>query len=252
MAEAYTGHDRIGIYLSGGASNGSPAAALGGAMSGRLVRGMTPRYINPVAGVVIEDATPENGPGVGSITITDGVAVYTPPDGAAGAGVTMAEGERKVLTGADVAKAVRVYRAPGHLFTGTTTFGLVDVLNGVLAMGNVADAVRAAGGVHYRGFFVKALADSTNIRLWVTTTGQASFALATETPVADAIQAIANQTTAPTGRTWVAAVDSASALVAGNLAAGASMGIWVRRTFPAAGTVALNELVQLHLQHRGL
>ena len=252
MPGAYTGYDRIGIYLSGGTTNGSPAAALGGAMSGRLVRGMTTRYINPVAGVVVEDATPENGPGVGSISITGGVAVYTPPGATAGAGVAIAEGERKVLTGADVTKAVRVYRAPGHLFTGTATFGLVDVLNGVLAMGNVANEVRVAGGVHYRAFFIKALADATNIRLWVTTTGQAAYTLAMETPVSGTIQSIANETTAPTGRTWVDAVDAATALVVGNLAEGESMGVWVRRTFPSSGDVALNELVQLHLQHRGL
>lgn len=249
--EAYTAHDRIAIYLSGGAANQSAAAALGGLISTRLVRGMMPRYISSVAGVVVEDATPANGEGIGTITITGETAVYTPPGAVAGAGVVIPAGGRKVLTGADVVKAVRVYRPSGYTFAGEATFRLLDPMNGVLAMGDVTDAVRQAGGVHYRAFFIKALGDATGIKLWITTDGQAAYAVAEETPAAGAIQTIANQTTAPTGRTWVDAVSEGTALAIGALDAGETAGVWVRRTFPAAGDMALNETVNLHLQHAG-
>lgn len=251
MADAFTGHDRIALYLSGGAANQKPSLSLGGAISSRLVRGMSPQYVTPVAGVVIEDATPENGEGVGTITITGDTAVYTPPGGVAGTGVVIAEGERKVLAGADVTKAVRLYRPSGAAFSGVATFKLVDAMNGVLAMGNVTDAVRSAGGVHYRAFFIKALAAAESIELWITTDGQATYHVATETPSAGAIQTISDDETAPTGVTWVAATSSGTALSVGNLAADALMGIWVRRTFPSSGTVALKETVNLHLQHLG-
>lgn len=250
--EAYTGHDRIALYLSGGATNQSPSLSLGGLISSRLVKGMAPQYTTPVQGLIIEDATPENGPGLASVAITSGVAVYTPPDGIAGVGVAIGAGERKILTGLDVTKAIRVYRPTGLTFDGTATFKLVDAVNGVLAMANVPDAVRSAGGMNYRAFFIKALADATGIKLWVTTDGQAAFALAEETPSADTIQTIADDTTAPTAVSWVNAVSEGTALDVGALSAGDTMGIWLRRTFPSSGTYAIEETVSLHLKHSGL
>lgn len=252
MPEPYTMWDRTGIYLSGGATNQKASLSLGGLISNRLVRGMSPQYINPVAGVVIEDATPENGPGIGKITITGDTAVYTPPDGVAGLGVVILPGERKVVPGANVGKAVRLYRPSGDTFSGEATFRLVDAMNGVFAMGDVPDGVRSGGGVHYRAFFIKANADVTLTKVWVTTDGQATFALAVETPVDGAIQTIPDAETAPTGVSWVSAGNEAGALLVGTLSAGQTRGIWVRRTFPAAGDVALQETVNLHLQHQGL
>lgn len=250
--EAYTAHDRIAIYLSGGATNQKASASLGGLISSRAVRGMSAQYVVPVPGVVIEDATPENGPGIGTVAITGDTAVYTPPGGGAGTGVIVPSGTRKVLTGADVAKAVRLYRPSGAAFFGTATFRLLDAMNSVLAMGNVADAVRDAGGIHYRAFFLKALGDASGIKLWITTDGQADWALASEIPVSGAIQTVADATTAPSGVSWVDAISQGTALSVGTLIEGETRGIWIRRTFPSGGDVALKETVSLHLQHAGV
>lgn len=252
MPDAFTGHDRIGLYLSGGASNQSPSGALGGLVSSRMIRGMAPQYIAPVEGVVIEDATPENLAGVGTVTITGSVAVYTPPDGLPGDGVSIAAGERKVLTGANTTKAIRLYRPIGAVFSGVAAFKLIDAMNGALSMGNVGDAIRVAGGTHYRAFFIKALANANLIKLWVETDGQSTYSLAVEVPSGDAVQTIATATTAPTGLTWEAAVSSGTALAIGTLLAGQSRGIWIRRVFPAAGTMAIKETVDLSLQHQGV
>lgn len=250
--EAYTAHDRIAIYLSGGAANQKASASLGGLISNRAVRGMSAQYVIPVPGVVIEDATPENGPGIASVTIAGDTAVYTPPGGSAGTGVIVPSGTRKVLTGANVAQAIRLYRPAGAAFFGTATFRLLDAMNSVLAMGNVADAVRAAGGVHYRAFFIKALGDATGVKLWITTSGQAAWALASEAPVAGAIQTVADDTTAPSGVSWVDAVSQGTAMSVGNMDADAIYGIWIRRTFPPGGVMVIKETINLHLQHAGV
>lgn len=252
MAEAYTGHDRTALFLSGGAANNTPSASLGGLISSRLVMGMVPQYDVVVPGVIVEDATPENLEGEATIAITNGVAVYTPPDGDAGAGVAIAEGERKILYGADPTKAIRLYRPAGYLFSGVAEFKLVDALNGVLGMGNVPHADRIAGATYYRAFFVKALGDANSVKLWVTTTGQSAYALAYESPVSGAIQTIANEKTSPTGRTWVNAVSEGTALALGSLTEGQTVGVWIRRTFPAAGVAASKETMNLYLQHLGV
>ena len=247
--DAYTGLDSVGLYLSGGASNGDPAASLGGAISSRLIRGMYPIYSTPVQGLIIEDATPENEEGEASIAIASGEATYTPPDGSAGSAVAIAEGERKVLTGSDVTKGVRIYREAGKTFSGTASFELFDAVNGVFSMANVPDADRQAGSVCYRAIFVKALQDTDYIICWMTTDGQSSFALASEEPESpDSIQSISDETTAPAGLSWEDAVAESLALDVGSLLEDETMGIWIRRTFPASGVVALKETVNFHLQ----
>lgn len=252
MAEAYTAHDRIAIYLSGGDGNHAPSASLGGAISVRPVKGMTARYDVPVAGVIVEDATPENTEGEASIAIDGDAVVYTPPDGDPGDPVTILAGERKIVYGADPTKAIRLYRPTGYTFEGTAEFHLVDTMNGVLGMSDVEHAERVAGAIHYRAFFVKALADAGVVKLWVDTDGQATYSVALEVPTADTIQTIADQETAPAGVSWEDAASEGTALVLGTMTEGQTYGVWLRRTFPAAGTVASKESVNLHLQHQGV
>lgn len=251
MTQAFTKHDMTALYLSGGAANNRASASLGGLISSRLVMGMVPQYDVVVPGVIVEDATPENLEGEATIAITNDVAVYTPPDGNAGEGVTVAAGERKILYGADKTKAIRLYRPAGYLFSGVARFKLVDALNGVLGMGNVSHAHRISGATHYRAFFVKAIDDVNAVKLWVTTTGQSTYSLAYESPVSGAIQTIANETTSPTGRTWVDAVSQGTALSLGSLTEGQIVGVWIRRVFPPAGVMASKEMMSLHLQHLG-
>jgi hypothetical protein len=247
--EAYTGIDSVGLFLSGGSSNYDPDDSLGGAISSKLIKGMEPIYGTPVQGLIIEDATPENLEGAASIAIIGTQATYTPPDGQAGSAVSIAAGERKVLTGADADKAVRILRVSGLTWAGTASFDLVDVLNSVFGMGNVPSADRVAGSVRYRAIFVKALQDVDDVICWITTDGQASFALASETPESDgSIQTISDDSTAPSGLSWVNATSESAAIDLGDLSVDDTVGLWIRRTFPAAGTVAAKESVNFHLQ----
>jgi len=230
--DAYTKADGLGIFLSGGASNLVASDSLGGAISSRPVRGMSVIHANPVQGLMIENASPDNGEGSASIFVDDdGDAAYTPPGGSQGTAVAIGAGTRKILTGVDTDKYVRVYRESGKTWKGTATFDLVDMLNGVLSMSDIDDTDRQAGEVHYRGIFLKALEDVQDILVWITTDGQAAFALAGETPVADEIQIIADEDTAPAAVDWVNATTIYTALSLGHLSEGDTFGVWIRRTF---------------------
>jgi len=57
-----------------------------------------------------------------------------------------------------------------------------------------------------------------------------SVTIAIETPVSGAIQTIADESTAPTGLTFSSAATEGAALSIGNLAAGATYGVWIKRT----------------------
>lgn len=250
--DANTGLDSVGLYLSGGASNYDPAASLGGVMSSKLIRGMNAIFSTPVQGLMIEDATPENEEGEGQIAISSGEMTYTPPDGLAGSAVAIAAGERKIVTGSDATKAIRVYRESGKTFSGTAVFDLVDLANGIFAMDNVPNADRVAGSVCYRAFFIKAHQDVEDIICWITTDGQSTFALAEEDPDSNGdIQTISDENTAPAGVSWESADAESTALVvgeSGDFLEDETYGIWVRRTFPASGILAIKETVEFHLQ----
>lgn len=66
--------------------------------------------------------------------------------------------------------------------------------------------------------------------------------LATETPVSDQIQTIADESTAPTGVTWKTGIEGAPDIDAGNLAAAALLGGWVHRAVVAGATAEANVL----------
>ena len=140
--DAFTGPDAVGIYPSGGADNADASASLGGVMSSKLAKGLSPLYTRPVQGLVVEDASPENGEGAATVAILNGNATYTPPDGQAGPAVAVAEGERKLLFGWDNRKYVRVYRELDKAFAGVARFGLETMLSGVISMADVSDADR--------------------------------------------------------------------------------------------------------------
>lgn len=253
--EPYTRHDRIGLHLSGGASNASPAASLGGLVSSKLVRGMYPQFLTAVQGLVIEDATPECGEGIAKLGIVGDTVFFTPPNGTQGIGVDVTEDQTKIIAaGDDDTKAVRIRREIGEAFSGLCEFYLLDTMNGVLSMGNVPDADRQAGEVYYRAVFVKCYGECQGVAAWVEPPvgAQASFALAQETPTAEAVQAIADEKTAPTGLSWVDAVSEATALDIGDMVEDQLMGLWIRRTIPSASTVSSKETVNFCLRHRGV
>ena len=253
MADAFTGIDSLGLFLSGGASNYNPSDSLGGSISSKEIKGMSPVWITSIQGLVIEDAVYENGEGSATIIIDgSGNAIYTPPDGVAGSAVAIAEGERKVLTGDDTDKAIRIYRESDKDFFGQADFKLVNRLNGVISMSTITNAQRVSGVTTYRAIFVKAYTDIADILAWIETDGQATYSLAEETPDSNGdIQTISDEFTAPVGLAWVSAIADSSAIDlcdSPGISADETVGLWIRKVFPVAGVVDIKEQVNFFIQ----
>jgi len=249
--DAFLEADALGIYLSGGATNINPSASLGGVISSKLIRGMTPQYTEPVQGLMVVDATPENGEGIAQVSIVGDLCRYTPPGGTAGPGVSIAEGETKVLTGGDdVTKAARIYRVPNQAFVGLAKFRLVDIMSGAMGLGDITSADRVAGAIHYRAGFIKAQSPLVDLIMWVETAGQSAFGLAVETPAGSAIQTIPNEDTGPGGVDWVWASSEETAIEVGNMSQDALMGMWIGRYFAPGGDVASKEVAAFNVKFK--
>jgi hypothetical protein len=250
--------DALGLFLTGGASNTDPDASLGGVKSSTRARGLGCIVTSPIPGIRIDNVYPacEEGDGLLSVGSDSASLLFTPPDGLEGSAVPILEGETKVITGTDSDKAIRVSREADYpdlvpLSAATLTF--VDVMNGVLGQSNLTSAQRAAGRTTYRALMLYGQGSVENIKLWVPPVGgaQAVFSLALEDASGGALQTIANETTAPTGVTWSTPTTEAAALIVPVLSAGGMKGLWLRRVFPAAGTVAVQENFQLAIRYRG-
>lgn len=254
MATAYETIDALGLYLTGAASDGAaqadPAAALGGYRSSSEVAQLGARISNPLPGVVVDLVHGANGTGSGTIRgDTSGNLYWTPPGGSEGSAVAITNGQTKLLLDSGATKAVRVSRVSTAGISGTMDLELVPVFYNLPGLDDVANAERVAGFDSYRCMMLKhnGTEDLHSVRVWASEAGcQSTVYLAAETPVADAVQTIANDTTAPTGLSWVNATGEGSALECGSMTAGDMLGVWLKRTFPAAGTVAEREYITLH------
>lgn len=250
----------LGIFLTGGASNSDPASSLGGVFSSTRVRGMGGiLQVDRIPAVRIDNILPGCGEGAASIHVdANGDLVFTAPDGEEGDPVTVVEGASGVLEGSSRDKAVLVTRLADWSYPlgKNMPMTLVHAMNGVLAQGNLTSAQRAAGRTTYRAIVLSGArpAGVGNIKLWMPPVGgaQATFSLAVEIPSGGALQTIANETTAPTGVSWVTPTTEAGALLIPWISYGHYMGLWIRRVFPPAGTVTPREAFQLSMTYRGV
>lgn len=249
--------DGLQLFLTGGASNANPDLSLGGAASSVRVRGLGAIVANPIPSIRVDNVLPANGEGDATLSVDlSGDLVYTPPGGPPGAPVAVGEGESAIVAGSASNKALRVYREAGlGLPLGSLMrLKLVDVLNGVFGHKNVSSAQRVAGVTTYRALMLRAPALAvTDLRLWFPPVVglQAVYSLAVEVPVSGSIQTIANETTAPTGRTWVTPTSEGGSVVVDSIDAAGRLGLWIRKVFPPGGTVSSRENVQLAMKFRG-
>lgn len=258
MGALNTGVDCLGIVLTGGAGNVDPAASLGGMPSSTHLWGLGAIVGNVNPALRVDQVWPACGVGIGLLsTDATGKVQFTPPGGGIGPAVSIAPGTSAIVTGSDANKAVRVYVERGLKLKllWVMSFELVLALNGILSQHNVTDAQRTSGLTTYRAAWIQnqSSVNVESVALWFPPVvgAQGLFSLALETPVAGAIQSIPDEFTPPLGLTWVSPTDLGSALTIASLAPGVSYGLWIRRVFPAAGTVALQENVQLAVQFQG-
>ena len=255
MAEAFRFVDGLGLYLTGGVSNRNPDLALGGIRSIIESRGMTAIITDPIPAIRIDAIMPNNGEGTATLSVIAGDLVYTPPGDVAGTPVAIAIGESKIVAGVDESKAIRVTREANFDFEGTSSLELVYNFNGALGMGNIPDADRVAGNTYYRAFMLRAHGPFPvlDIKLWLPPIGgtQAVYAIGIETAVGETIQTIADEFTAPAAVVFTSPTTVGTALSVGNIPAGDNVGLWIRKVFPAAGSVDLQEDIKLSIQFKG-
>jgi hypothetical protein len=247
------GPDALGLYLTGGASNTDPDASLGGVPSSVSVRGLGAILgARRIPAIAVRNVFPACGEGDALLEVdsTGTALLFTPPDGLVGPAFPVGEGETAIIHGSDVNKAIKVYREAGLSMAAGLAMDLAlkIALNGVLSQGNLTSAERAAGKTSYRALMLSAHGDYdvTSIAIWFPSSGQSTWSVGAETPDSNGnLQTIPNETTAPSGVSWTTPVSESGALTIATLAKGETLGLWIRRVFPASGVVAPQENVQM-------
>lgn len=255
MAVINTNADSLGIYLTGadsdGAAQADPSASLGGYRSSSEVVALGALVGQGVPALVVDQVAGANGTGQGTLRVDSGGLVYwTPPGGSEGAGVALANGASVLLEGGDTDKVVRVSRDGATMAAGSITLDLVRAMNNAIGMGDVDNATRVAGGNYYRCLMLKnhSSLKLSSIAVWFESgSTQATLSVAEETPSSDAVQTVADVNTAPTGVSWSTPTSEGTALSLSDLDADSMTGLWVRRAFSAADSVAPIERVEMRI-----
>jgi hypothetical protein len=259
VVDGLQGVDGLGLYLTGGSSNTDPDLSLGGVISSKEVRGLGPIISNPIPAMRIDQVMAANGEGIGLLSAdASGDLTYTPPGGSAGSSVSIAAGETKIVSGADVNKALRVFRESGLSMVqtlGGAALNLRIAMNGVLAQANVANADRVAGLATYRALMLSAHGPFgvLRVRIWLPPVAglQSTFAIGLDPVIGSPIQTIVDEETAPIGVSFSSPTTEGAALTVQVIGPGNPRGLWIRRTFPAAGVVSALEKVQMALKYEG-
>jgi len=252
--DVFTNQHILGFFLTGGASNLKPSLSLGGVVSTKEYRELRPIITSPIPGLQILQVFTSCGEGIATLEVDSSYSlVFTPPGADAGAPVRVEVGETKIIPGADTNKALIVKRYASDLdFMGKMTLTLVECLNGLVSMGNVADADRQSGKTYYRGFVLKnqGAMDIYDLQIWVELNAglQSTYSFAKEDVGSDGtIQTIANENTAPTGMVFQEAMGWQNSFIVTESAdlflAGDEIGIWIKKVFPVAGVVRAQEEV---------
>lgn len=238
------------MRLSGGASNTSAAAALGGAMStvagGRVLSQSTSGLV--ITGVVIDDAMgqPE---GDGSLFFDFSATTlrWTPPGGVAGTAVTVSSDGTYAIQGGNNGGVLLVTVTAASLPSSdqTNVITIANIANNI--WDDVSKADSQSGDTEYRGLYWEN-ADGTDsildARFWINqqTPGQDVIAIADgDEAVNVALETIADEDTAPVGPTFTGptSYDTGIALPT-TMAAGDYKGWWICRTVPAGVTEAVD------------
>lgn len=110
-----------------------------------------------------------------------------------------------------------------------------------------------AGDTEYRAVFIRnnhATLTLTAAKVYIETqtpSPNTSVAISVATEIGSPIQTIANENTAPTGQTFSAPADEASALSLGDLGPGAVRGLWIKRIVLAGAGAYANDQVRIRV-----
>lgn len=120
---------------------------------------------------------------------------------------------------------------------------------------DVSTAEAAAGDTEYRGYFVKntnATDTAYDVVVWIASnTDSSSTALqiaVADEGVANTIETIANESTAPSGPVFDDAEDVSNALSIGDLTPGQAHGVWIKRVVTATTVAFPNDTATLRVR----
>jgi hypothetical protein len=179
MPDENTKADALRLYISGAGSDGGAQtdhdAALGNYRSSTELGSLGITVTSPISDVDVDYASGHNGTGAGTLTASGSDELtWTPPGGSAGAGVTISNGETKILEGGGASsKTLRVSRTSATALTGAATVTLADVANNAVGFDNILSADATAGDDEYRAIFLKngSVANMANLTIWIGTLG---------------------------------------------------------------------------------
>lgn len=251
--------ERIDWYLSGATAEGKSQRdqrdSIGGFRSGVKLQSMTWDCNDPMIGMEILSVGAMNGRGTGTLEATDANTVrWCSPGGVFGTAVSIAKGEEKYLYDFDGNAWILVRRISDLDLSGTHPVRIIDVYNNAIGFSNVPGADAVSGEVYYRAIIGKNNFDGpmVDLKIWLDEDANSGIAIGYEAAVAGEIQSIANETTAPTGITWVTGTTSATGISASALPSGESFGLWIRKTIAADSDPSPRELVHIHVQFSDL
>lgn len=133
------------------------------------------------------------------------------------------------------------------------------LINSGVPLNNMFDDVSGdesdAGDVEYRCIFVRNDHGSLTLQnpvLWIQSTTPSSdtvmaIAVADE-GVANTVETIANEGTAPSGPSFSSPTSKGAGIALPDIAAGAAIGIWVRRTVTSSAAAANNDVFTLRVE----
>lgn len=257
MAAVNTASDALHWLHTGAAvadgTQRDAAACLGGLRSVSRVPCMTIHRPSALANIRVDHIGGALVAGTGMIEVSDTDTVkYTPPNGTQGAGVSIAQGATVMVPDDSGDSHVVLSRLASGELGGAEALGQVDTLNNAIGGGSFSAAEATSGANHYRGLILqnKHSADGmTGLTVWLDSGMGATVAVASETVSSDAIQTIADESTAPTGRTWETGTTEGTGLVLGAVAAGSGVGLWIRTTIAASAAAAAKVDVVLHYSY---
>lgn len=245
----------LNIYLTGAATDGAaqtePNLSLGGKRSGAILKSLNAAAPVNVTGAAIVDASANCGAGNATLAFTAAgqTLTFTAPGDTAGAAVAVGvNGTYEIYSGTPAKYLiVTVTAASLPVANASDTIALANAIDNLFD--SVGSGEAQAGTTEYRALIVKNDSAFTmyGMIIWLaqnTPFPSDEVQIGLETPVANAIQTVVGETAAPTGITWSLAASEAAALSAGNLAAGATMGIWIRRVVsPTTARYAANNFM---------
>ena len=167
-----TKSDSLQLYLTGADSDGGaqtdPNESYGKYRSSTAFSALSFATTGNISNITIVRVAGANGVGAGSLIAESADTLsWTPPAGTKGTAVTIANGETKMLRGADTDKYIIVTRDSAANLSGTDTITLAGNYNNLWA--DITSAQAASGVTKYRALMIKNEASSAvnNIKVSV-------------------------------------------------------------------------------------